>query len=471
MNPLSLSRPAMILIVEDDEILGRSLLQRLTLEGYDARLAADAATALGIVGRQRPDAVMCDIRLPDRDGESLMREIFARIGAVPTLFMTAYGDIDQAVRLVRAGARDYLTKPFDLDEVIEALRNATRLQILQGEPETQDPFASFGLSPASAAIRRTLERVADVDLPVLLLGETGTGKEIAARFLHAQSRRREAPFIAVNCAALAPELVDSAIFGHEKGAFTGAVERHLGFAEKAGGGTLFLDEIGELDPALQAKLLRLVQEREFMRVGGSRPISFAARLVCATHRDLEAEIAAGKFREDLWYRINVVTVRMPPLRERPEEIAPLIARFLAVAGPRLRGEAVSVSPEALEAATSYDWPGNVRELENRIDRAAALADGPQLGLHDLFPDHPDMLKGGYAPHTAPGSGMTGIAPGGTSGIAPGMTLAEARDTAERAHIAATLEATGGGIQEAAARLGISRTTLWEKMRRLGLSGT
>ena len=462
-----MSRPAMILIVEDDEILGRSLLQRLRLEGHDARLAADAATALGIVGRQRPDAVMCDIRLPDRDGENLMREIFARIGAVPTLFMTAYGDIDQAVRLVRAGARDYLTKPFDLDEVVEALRNATRpvaniadaagtLEDMRG---AQDAFASFGLSPASAAIRRTLERVADVDLPVLLLGETGTGKEIAARFLHAQSRQREAPFIAVNCAALAPELVDSAIFGHEKGAFTGAVERHLGFAEKAGAGTLFLDEIGELDPALQAKLLRLVQEREFMRVGGSRPVPFDARLVCATHRDLEAEIAAGKFREDLWYRINVVTVRMPPLRERPEEIAPLIARFLAVAGPRLRGEAVSVSQEALEAANAYDWPGNVRELENRIDRAAALAEAPQLGVADLFPDHPDREPV-----------MRGAETGRNREAGIGMTLAEVRDAAERAHIAATLEATKGGVQEAAARLGISRTTLWEKMRRHNLSG-
>jgi DNA-binding NtrC family response regulator len=457
-----MSRPAMILIVEDDEILGRSLLQRLTLEGYDARLAADGATALGIVGRQRPDAVMCDIRLPDRDGESLMREIFARIGAVPTLFMTAYGDIDQAVRLVRAGARDYLTKPFDLDEVVEALRNATRPKGVTADPGgVQDAFASFGLSPASAAIRRTLERVADVDLPVLLLGETGTGKEIAARFLHAQSRQREAPFIAVNCAALAPELVDSAIFGHEKGAFTGAVERRLGFAEKAGTGTLFLDEIGELDPGLQAKLLRLVQEREFMRVGGSRPVSFAARLVCATHRDLEAEIAAGNFREDLWYRINVVTMRMPPLRERPEEIAPLTARFLASAGPRLRGETVSLSPEALAAANAYDWPGNVRELENRIDRAVALAEGPLLGIADLFPDHREP---------AATSGAAGATRNPEGGISSGMTLAQVRDAAERAHIAATLEATGGGIQEAAARLGVSRTTLWEKMRRHGLSG-
>jgi DNA-binding NtrC family response regulator len=463
-----MSRPSMILIVEDDEILGRSLIQRLTLEGYDARLAADGATALSVIGRHRPDAVMCDIRLPDRDGESLMREIFARIGAVPTLFMTAYGDIDQAVRLVRAGARDYLTKPFDLDEVVEALRNATRVHILQGDAQAEDPFASFGLSVASATIRRTLERVADVDLPVLLLGETGTGKEVAARFLHAQSRRNDAPFIAVNCAALAPELVDSAIFGHEKGAFTGAVERHLGFAEKAGRGTLFLDEIGELDPGLQAKLLRLVQEREFMRVGGSRPVSFDARLVCATHRDLEAEIAAGKFREDLWYRINVVTLRMPPLRERPEEIAPLIARFLAVAGPRLRGEPVSVSPEALVAATSYDWPGNVRELENRIDRAAALAEGPQLGLHDLFPDEPLMQTGGDAGRASARQIATAESP---AGLSSGMTLAEARDAAERAHIAATLEATGGGIQEAAVRLGISRTTLWEKMRRHGLSGS
>jgi DNA-binding NtrC family response regulator len=459
-------RPALILVIEDDEILGRSLEQRLVLEGYHVRLAPTAAAALAAVARQTPDLVMCDIRLPDADGEDLMRDIFARAGAVPTLFMTAYGDIDQAVRLVRAGARDYLTKPFDLDEVVDKLKAAGGAPApaegaatgcpAAGAPAAlaneRAPFVKFGLSPATLAIRRVLERVADVDLPVLLLGETGTGKEVAARLLHAASSRRNAPFIAVNCAALAPELVNSALFGHEKGAFTGAYERHVGFTEKASNGTLFLDEIGELDAGLQAKLLRLVQEREFDRLGGKAPIRFTARLVCATHRDLEAEVARRTFREDLWYRINVVTVRLPALRERPAEIAPLLEGFAARAGPRLRGQRIGVAADALAVALAYDWPGNVRELQNRVERAVALTDGDTITTADLFPD--------TRPFQA---ASTARAPQG------GLTLAEVRDAAEKTHIAATLRATGNGIQETANRLGISRTTLWEKMRRLGIS--
>jgi DNA-binding NtrC family response regulator len=458
-----MSRRRLVLVVEDDEILGRSLEQRLVLEGWHVHLAPTGRAALAAIARQTPDVVMCDIRLPDADGEQLMNAIFARVGAVPTLFMTAYGGVDQAVRLVRAGARDYLTKPFDLDEVVEKLDSAlgaagprvggTRAP--GDEPAaaaTVEPFASFGLSAATRATRRVLERVADLDLPVLLLGETGTGKEVAARFLHDTSSRRGEPFIAVNCAALARELVDSALFGHEKGAFTGAVDRHLGFAERAAGGTLFLDEIGELDSGLQAKLLRLVQEREFERLGGRSPQPFRARLVCATHRDLEAEVAAGGFRDDLWYRINVVTVRLPALRDRPDEIAPLLVRFAARAGTRLRGTAVTVDPAAVVAAEAYDWPGNVRELENRVERAVALAEGPCIEVGDLFPDarltsRPRAPAGGHSEQ---------------------RTLAEIRDAAERAHIVQTLDATGGVIHEAAFRLGISRTTLWEKMRRLAI---
>ena len=462
-----MQRAALILVIEDDEILGRSLEQRLTLEGYHVHLAATAAAALAAVARQTPDIVMCDIRLPDADGERLMHDIFARAGAVPTLFMTAYGGIDQAVRLVRAGARDYLTKPFDLDEVVEKLKAAAGAPVLAealagaraaGTPaDPGAPFARFGLSPATRAVRRVLERVAEVDLPVLLLGETGTGKEVAARFLHATSSRRSAPFIAVNCAALAPELVTSALFGHEKGAFTGAHERHAGFVEKARSGTLFLDEIGELDASLQAKLLRLVQEREFERLGGKAPLRFTARLVCATHRDLEAEVARRTFREDLWYRINVVTVRLPALRERPSEIAPLLEGFVAKAGPRLRGRCIGIAADAVAAAVAYDWPGNVRELENRVERAVALTDTDLITAADLFPDTrpPDTRP---SPSAAFPSAMPGE-----------LTLAEVRDAAEKAHITATLRATGNGIQETANRLGISRTTLWEKMRRLGIA--
>jgi DNA-binding NtrC family response regulator len=451
-----MSRRGLILVVEDDEILGRSLEQRLTLEGWHVHLAATGRAALEAVARQVPDVVMCDICLPDADGEKLMADIFNRAGAVPTIFMTAYGGVDQAVRLVRAGARDYLTKPFDLDEVVAKLAAAVeRDDVGAAAVDESTPFASFGLSLATRTTRRVLERVADLDLPVLLLGETGTGKEVAARFLHAASGRRDAPFVAVNCAALATELVDSALFGHEKGAFTGAHDRHAGFAEQALEGTLFLDEIGELDARLQAKLLRLVQEREFVRLGGRTVLRFRARLVCATHRDLEAEVAAGRFRQDLWYRINVVTVRLPALRERPEEIGPLLQRFVERAGPRLRRRQLAVDLAALDAARAYDWPGNVRELENRVERAVALAEGEVITAHDLFPDAPRRPAAAAVPAVA-GDGQP-------------LTLAEIRDAAERTHIERTLEATAGGIQEAAQRLGISRTTLWEKMRRLGIS--
>ncbi len=448
MSGGGMSGGALILVIEDDEILGRSLEQRLALEGYHAQWAKSVAQALSLIARQTPDAIMCDIRLPDGDGESLMRDVFARVGAVPTIFMTAFGGIDQAVRLVRMGARDYISKPFEMDEVVEKLAAATgRAQ----EPAPEESFASFGLSPATAATRRMLERVADVDLPVLFLGETGSGKEVAARFLHEASRRARAPFVAVNCAALAPELVDSALFGHERGAFTGAAARHLGFAETAAAGTLFLDEIGELDGSLQAKLLRLVQEREFIRVGDVRPQPFTARLVCATHRDLEAEVARGAFREDLWYRINVLTIRIAALRERTEEIAPLLERFVAEAGPRLRGVRLALAPEAVDAALSYDWPGNVRELRNRVERAVALAEGDRIGAPDLFPDAKPALSAG------------------AGAAVEGLTLAAVREAAEKAHIEAVLSATGGSIQETARRLGVSRTTLWEKMRRLGLA--
>ncbi|MGP9822519.1 sigma-54-dependent transcriptional regulator [Salinarimonas sp. NSM] len=458
-----MSERALILVIEDDEILGASLQQRLALEGWHVRWARSCADALASIARQTPDAVMCDIRLPDGDGESLMRDVFVRAGAVPTIFMTAYGGIDQAVRLVRMGARDYVTKPFELDEVVDKLRAATggdgAMPAGGGAEDgaAADPFASFGLSPATFGTRRTLERIADVDLPVLLTGETGTGKEVAARFLHAHSRRGGAPFVAVNCAALAPELVDSALFGHEKGAFTGAHERRLGLAETAGEGTLFLDEIGELDAGLQAKLLRLVQERELMRVGGVRPLPFTARLVCATHRDLEAEVARGAFREDLWYRINVVTVRIPALRERPAEIEPLLRRFVGEAGPRLRAARVVVAPDAIAAAQAYDWPGNVRELKNRVERAVALCEGDAIAAADLFPD--------AAPRATPTPTPVPM----EIVLGDGLTLAEVREAAEKAHIEAVLRATGNGIQETAQRLGVSRTTLWEKMRRLGIS--
>ncbi|RUT28353.1 sigma-54-dependent Fis family transcriptional regulator [Arsenicitalea aurantiaca] len=441
------TRP-LIGIVEDDSILGSSLEQRFLLEGYAVLWLRSAAEAEAALARTPVELVLSDIRLPDGDGETVMAAVFARYGIVPTIFMTAFGGIEQAVRLVRMGARDYLAKPFDLDALVERVAAIVPRTTPEGEAGGARPAATFGLSPGTEAVRRTLERVADLDLPVLLLGETGTGKEVAARFLHAASARAAKPFIAINCGALQAELFDSALFGHEKGAFTSAVARHVGFVEQAGEGTLFLDEIGEVEPALQVKLLRLIQEREFQRLGGRETLHCAARIVLATNRDLEAEVAAGRFREDLYFRINVLACPLPPLRARREEIAPLLAHFVAAAARRFGQAAPELGPDALEAANAHDWPGNVRELINRAERAVALAEGPVLGVGDLFPDR--------------ALGRRPAAP------AEDASLASVREGAERAHIVETLRQTGGAVQAAAEKLGISRTTLWEKMRRYGI---
>jgi DNA-binding NtrC family response regulator len=287
---------------------------------------------------------------------------------------------------------------------------------------------------------------------VLLTGETGSGKEVAARFLHGASPGRERPFVAVNCAAIPPELMDSQVFGHERGAFTGAVDRHLGFAERAGDGLLFLDEIAELPMAVQAKLLRLLQERRFTRVGGTAELPFRARLACATNVDLAAAVARGAFRQDLYYRINVIEVRIPPLRDRPDEILPLARRFAAEVAARFGAGPTDLDPAAERALRDHPWPGNLRELRNRVERAVALCERERIGAADLFPERA-LLSGA-------GEEAAGALP----------TLAAVRDEAERRHIQAALRETEGRVQRAAELLGISRTTLWEKMRRLGVEG-
>ncbi len=429
-----------VALVEDDPIIGASLAQRFAIEGIATQWWRSGEEALAGFARQRPQLVVCDIRLPDLDGEALFGRSTRLLGPVPFLFITAFGDIEQAVRLVRAGAVDYITKPFAAEALIAKVRDLVGSEAAHGE-------GSLGRSPAMRAIEALLRRVARVDSHVLFLGESGVGKEICARFLHAVSPRADAPFVAVNCAAIPAELVESELFGHERGAFTGALARHCGHAERAEGGCLFLDEVAELPPAAQAKLLRLVQERSFQRVGGERPLPFAARLVCATNRELERDVEAGRFRADLYYRINVLPVRVPPLRERPEDIPPLLDRYVREFAGRFGVAVTGLAATAVEAALAWPWPGNVRELVNRIERAVALAEQPLLRAEDLFPETlgpPD-----------PGDGRF-------------QTLGEARAAAERRQIERALTETGGRILEAARLLGISRTTLWEKMRRLGV---
>ncbi len=428
-----------VLVVEDDEILGASLAQRLRLEGMGVAWARTAAEAAAAARRRRPDLVLCDIRLPDAHGGQFLLETLRLVGTVPTLFMTAHAHLDEAVRLVRAGAEDYVAKPFDLDRLVE------RAQAILRRQAEGDPGEPLFLAPAMQALRATLDRVARVDSTVLLTGETGVGKEVAARRLHQGGPWRDRPFVAVNCASLPLELADSELFGHERGAFTGAVARHEGVAERAGDGILFLDEVGELPAPTQAKLLRLLQERRFTRVGGEAELAFRARVVCATNADLAAMAAGGRFRADLLYRVNAITLTIPPLRERLPEVGPLLDRFARLFGGRFGRPGVGVGPAALAAALAHPWPGNVRELRNRVERAVVLAEADELSPADLFPE-------------------TALA-----GPAPGVaTLAEVREEAERRHIEAVLRQTGGRVREAAERLGISRTTLWERMARLGL---
>lgn len=437
-----------ILIVEDDATLGASLRQRLELEGFDVRWARSAGEATRALQASRPDIILSDIRLPDGDGETVMRRHFASFGLVPVIFMTAYGDIDQAVRLVRDGALDYVSKPFDLDSLVETLLGIPISSSHQAA-ELDDPYQG---SSSMQKIGNMLKRAAPIDLPVLLLGETGTGKEVAARYVHQCGPRKDLPFVPVNCGALPSELADSLLFGHERGSFTGAANMHRGHFEEAGGGTLFLDEVGELLPALQVKLLRVLETREFRRLGGNETRRFEARLVCATNRDLEAMVATGDFREDLWFRINAITCRLPPLRERAPEIPGILERLAVSAAARFQRSRPVLDAAANEAALRHSWPGNFREMINRVERAVALSDSSILTPADLFPDL---------------SSQRDFSASGDGGLSP--SLAEVRDAAERAHIVAALEKAHGSPGEAAESLGISRTTLWEKMRRLKIN--
>ena len=442
MSPETRSPGARIVgLVEDDPIMGESLVQRLALEGITVRWWQRGREAVEAMASARLDAVVCDIRLPDLDGETVFRETARAPSAPPFLFITGHADIDQAVRLMRAGAADYLTKPFEISDFLARLGDLM--------PARQPAAAAvLGVSPAMQEVERLLRRLARIGSTVLITGETGTGKEVAARFLHATSEAAERPFVAVNCAAIPADLLESELFGHEKGAFTGAAQRHLGYAERAGDGVLFLDEIGELHPALQAKLLRLVEERSFHRVGGERPIPFRGRLIAATNADLPRRVEDGRFRADLFYRINVMSVWMPPLRERPEDVPWLMERFFAESAAALETSLRGVGALAEEAALGHSWPGNVRELRNRVERAVALALGQWIMPGDLFPELLDVPS--------------------AEGVLP--SLEDARHAAERRHILRALAGTKGEVSAAARLLGIGRTTLWEKMRRFGIAG-
>jgi DNA-binding NtrC family response regulator len=433
-----------ICLVEDDPIMGESLADRFRLEGFAVTWLHDAETARAAILEDGFSLVICDIRLPGLAGDHLYEQLRDRLASLPPfLFITGYADLERAVHLLKLGASDYIAKPFDIERLLERVQ-----EICRGRCRPADGAPALGVSAAMRRIEALLDRLGPLDDTVLITGETGVGKEVVARRLHEISRR--GPFVPVNCAALAESLAEAELFGHEKGAFTGALRTHAGVFERASGGTLFLDEIGDMPLSLQAKLLRVLQDRAVVRVGGERPVAVDVRVVCATHQDLERKVAEGGFRPDLYYRVNVVTLHIPPLRERPEDIDWLAERFLDATARRRGGVRLRLSPDARRALTEAAWPGNVRELLHTLERTSIFVDGEVLTSAHL-------------------RGRVAEAPVPSTREAP--TLDEYLGTCEREFIAQALADNGGRIEATARRLGISRKSLWERMRRLGLHGT
>ncbi len=434
-----------VLIVDDEKNIRTHLASVVEGAGHRAVVATDGADALRVLDREAVDLVLSDIRMPGLDGLTLLRELRSRRPEALVVLMTAYATVAGAVEAMRAGAQDYLVKPFSVDEVEVVMARALEVQGLRRENRTlrRAVDAPALLESSNRAMRRVLEtgrQAAASDATVLLGGESGTGKNVLARAIHEWSPRRSRPFVVIACTTLADHLLESELFGHVRGAFTGAWKDKPGRLERAQGGTVFLDEVGELPPELQSKLLRFLEERRFERVGGADTIEVDARVVAATNRDLDTEVRAGRFREDLFFRLNVIGLRLPPLRERPEDLPALVDHLLATLRVRHARSDVMLAPAARDALLASRWPGNVRELVNVLERALVLCRGDVVQVEDL-PDHV----------TQPGA-------------PPAAGGAQSLEDFERRHVQVVL-AESATLEEAAARLGINVTTLWRKRKR------
>ena len=463
-----------ILVVDDEANLRRVLSAQLARDGYEVHTAEDGSAALAFLKEHHIDLVITDLRMPRMNGMDLLRATLREDPTMPVVILTAHGTVDNAVEALKTGAFDYITKPFDQDEVRLVVQKALRTRALSSQHATPTSItqlpagARFGIIGSSNPIKdlyALIDRVADKPTTVLVYGESGTGKELVARALHENSNRAQAPFIKVNCAAIPKDLMESELFGYEKGAFTGAVGSKPGRFELAHGGTLFLDEIGEIPLEMQVKLLRVLQESEFERVGGVRTISVDVRLVVATNRDLKRATQEGSFREDLFYRLNVVPISLPPLRDRTGDVRELTTFFVDKFNKRLKKAVMGVEPEAMERLQRYRWPGNVRELENIIERAVLFADGTRIGLGDL---PPEILADGEPAGADVVTGMedTQPVPLGDTGLKAQVKAATSR--IERELILRALRQTGGNVTHAARLLKISRKGLQLKMKELDL---
>jgi len=442
-----------LLIVDDDEEIRTQMKWGLT-QDYEIFLAEDRPTALEMLSEHRPQVVLLDLGLPPRpaepvEGLAALSEIISRDHLVKVIIISGQGERDNALQAIGAGAYDFLPKPADLEVLKLLLKRAFHvaslereyrdMQLLQGETFE----GMLGSSPQMQQVFNTIRKVATSDAPVLVLGESGTGKEMVAQGIHRRSARKDGPFVAINCSAIPETLLESELFGHEKGSFTGAHVQRKGRVESASGGTLFLDEIGELPALLQVKLLRFLQEQCIERVGGRQPIPVDTRVVAATNVDLKKAITENKFREDLFYRLAVVVVNLPPLRDRETDVRFLAQEFLRRSAAKIGKTGLTFDQEALRALKDYGWPGNVRELDNRVRRAVIMADGKRLTAADL-----ELGDISERPHAA--------------------NLKEAREAVEREMIQKALRKHGNKIAPAAADLGISRPTLYELMDKLGL---
>jgi two-component system, NtrC family, response regulator AtoC len=447
-----------VLIVDDDQNLCEMLAATLTRRGFDAEWVLDGQSAFARVRTGDYDVVVADLNMRGMTGIALCERIVAERPDVPVVVITAFGSLDTAIAAIRAGAYDFITKPFDNAAIALALERAVQhralrreVRLLREEVRSIGRFGDLiGESPAMREVTELLGRIAETDTPVLITGESGTGKEIVARALHGRGSRAAGPFVAVNCAAIPENLIESELFGHMRGAFTDARATRQGLFQQAHGGTLFLDEVGEIPLALQAKLLRVLQERRVRAVGSDHETPFDARIIAATNRDLEQAVEDKRFREDLYYRLNVIRVELPPLRARGADVLLLAQHFLEGFARRMNKAVIGISPPAAEKIAAYAWPGNVRELQNCVERAVALTHFDRIAVEDL----PDTVRSYRRSHVL-------VAADDPEEL---VTM----DEVERRYVLRVLEATGGNKKAAAKVLGFDRRTLYRKLERWGL---
>lgn len=447
---------ARLLVVDDEASIRDALRQLFEYEGHQVTLASDGMDALRLLETTDPDLIFLDVKMPGLDGLEVLQRIRASNRAAPVVMISGHGTIDTAVDATRKGAYDFLEKPLDSDRLLVTLRNALALRGLSARVEAlvtqaESRHQIVGGSFAIRQVVERVERVAPTDARVLITGENGTGKELVARAIHRLSHRVDGPFIEVNCAAIPSELIESELFGHIKGSFTGAVADRPGKFEQAHNGTLFLDEVGDMSLAAQAKVLRALEEGVITRVGGSKAVSVDVRVIAATNKDLPTEIESGNFREDLYYRLNVVPIHVPPLRERREDVPALVRHFAALQGGGDRYPVRPIRPDAVEQLQAMDWPGNVRELRNTVERLLILAPGPEISSRDV-----EQLVGG----------STGPALAGE--LIHAATFSEFKEQAERAFIVQKLREHDWNVSETARAVEMPRSNLYKKIERYGL---